>query len=123
MTKIIHGDPVFTNVFLTERGINFIDPRGKLGETLSLLGDVYYDYAKIYQSILGYDYILNDLEINYEYQERMIKAFESYFDEIEMEKIKWVCASLFFTLIPLHQVSKTRFNKYTILINKLIPWK
>ena len=117
---IIHGDPVFTNIFQTERGIKFIDPRGKLGEDLTIVGDVYYDYAKIYQSILGYDYILSDSEINYEYRERMIEEFERNFSGEEIIKIKWICASLFFTLIPLHTKSEIKFNKYFNIIKKLI---
>lgn len=117
---VVHGDPVFTNVFQTERGIKLIDPRGKIGDHLTIFGDVYYDYAKIFQSIIGYDHILNDVEINYEYQNRMIDIFEKRFSEDEQEKIKWICSSLIFTLIPLHSYSKTRFNKYINTIKKLI---
>ncbi len=36
----------------------FIDPLGKLGGKCSTSGDQLYDYAKVYQSILGYDEIL-----------------------------------------------------------------
>jgi capsule biosynthesis phosphatase len=117
---IIHGDPVFTNVFLTERKIKFIDPRGKIGESLSIYGDVYYDFSKIFQSILGYDHILNGYEINYEYMDRMIEYFFSNFSEEEISNIKIITASLFFTLIPLHEFSEERFKKYFNIIKKLI---
>jgi tRNA A-37 threonylcarbamoyl transferase component Bud32 len=117
---IIHGDPVFTNVFLTEREIKFIDPRGKLGEKLSVYGDIYYDFAKVYQSILGYDYILNDSEINYEYRDRMIEFFHSGFSLKEIESIKTITASLFFSLIPLHDFSDEKFKKYFNIIEKLL---
>lgn len=117
---IIHGDPVFTNVFLTERKIKFIDPRGKIGESLSIYGDVYYDFSKIFQSILGYDHILNGYEINYEYRDRMIEYFFSNFSEEEISNIKIITASLFFTLIPLHEFSEERFKKYFNIIKKLI---
>jgi capsule biosynthesis phosphatase len=117
---IIHGDPVFTNVFLTEKKIKFIDPRGKLEEKLSIYGDIYYDFSKVYQSILGYDHILNGYEINYEYRNRMIEFFHSRFSLEEIENIKIITASLYFTLIPLHNFSLEKFEKYFMIIKKLI---
>ena len=58
---IIHGDPVFTNIIIDNKNnIKFIDMRGKQGELITIYGDIYYDYAKIYQSLIGYDEILND---------------------------------------------------------------
>jgi len=117
---IIHGDPVFTNVFLTERRIKFIDPRGMMGDDLTIYGDIYYDFSKIFQSILGYDHILNGYEINYGYSDRMIEYFSSNFSEEEMENIKIITSSLFFTLIPLHDFSKEKFKKYFDIAKKLI---
>lgn len=117
---LIHGDPVFTNIFLTERTIKFIDPRGKLGENLSLYGDVNYDFSKILQSIMGYDHILNGSEINYPYVDRMTEHFLSNFNSDEAKDIKNIAASLFFTLIPLHDFSEHRFKKYFNIIEKLL---
>jgi len=117
---VIHGDPVFTNVFLTETGLKFIDPRGKIGEEFSIFGDVYYDFAKVYQSIIGYDFILNDLDFSFEYQEKIRTRFESNFSEAEIRIIKDIAASLLFSLIPLHSFSKDKFNRYIKIINSLI---
>ena len=117
---IIHGDPVFTNVFLTERKIKFIDPRGKIGESLSIYGDVYYDFAKVYQSILGYDFILNDADFSLDYMEKIRNKFESNFNKDEMSAIKIITASLFFTLIPLHNFSEDKFNRYIKIIKSLL---
>jgi capsule biosynthesis phosphatase len=117
---IIHGDPVFTNVFLTEREIKFIDPRGKLGEKLSIYGDIYYDFSKVYQSILGYDHILNGYEINYEYRNRMVESFHSNFSKEEIKNIKTITSSLFFSLIPLHNFCNEKFKKYFTIIEKLL---
>jgi hypothetical protein len=117
---VIHGDPVFTNVFLTETGLKFIDPRGKIGEEFSIFGDVYYDFAKVYQSIIGYDFILNDLDFSFEYQEKIRTRFESNFDKDEMSAIKIITASLFFTLIPLHNFSEDKFNRYIKIIKSLL---
>ncbi len=117
---IIHGDPVFTNIFLTERSLKLIDPRGKNGESLSIYGDINYDFSKIFQSIMGYDHILSGVEINYNYMNRMMDSFSRNFSKEEFENIKTITASLFFSLIPLHEISMNRFNKYFNTIEKLI---
>ena len=58
-SHVIHGDPVFSNVLLNDDGHVFLlDMRGELGSTLTLQGDALYDLSKVYQSLLGYDYIL-----------------------------------------------------------------
>jgi len=117
---VIHGDPVFTNVFLTETGLKFIDPRGKIGEEFSIFGDVYYDFAKVYQSIIGYDFILNDLDFSFEYQEKIRTRFESNFSEAEIRIIKDIAASLLFSLIPLHSFSESKFDRYIKIIKSLL---
>ena len=66
--KVIHGDTVFTNIIINNHGkIKFIDMRGKVGDKLTIYGDWLYDWAKIYQSIIGYDEILLSkvVDINY----------------------------------------------------------
>ena len=40
--------------------------KGKIGDELTIIGDTYYDLAKVYQSILGYDFILNNNSFNFE---------------------------------------------------------
>lgn len=50
---IIHGDGTLTNTLIDNSGnIYFIDARGYFGKT-PLIGDVYYDWAKLYYSIEG----------------------------------------------------------------------
>jgi hypothetical protein len=117
---MIHGDPVFTNVFKTKTDIKFIDMRGKLGDELSIYGDIYYDFSKVYQSLLGYDFIINDIELDNVYTDKLIKYFESKFLPEELKKIKLITASLFFTLIPLHSYSEERNNKYYKIITNLL---
>jgi capsule biosynthesis phosphatase len=119
-TGVIHGDPVFTNVFLTETGLKFIDPRGKIGEEFSIFGDIYYDFSKVYQSIIGYDFILNDLDFSFEYQKRIRARFESNFSKSEIRIIKDIAASLLFSLIPLHSFSEDKFNRYIKIIKSLL---
>jgi len=103
-----------------ETGLKFIDPRGKIGEEFSIFGDVYYDFAKVYQSIIGYDFILNDLDFSFEYQEKIRTRFESNFPEAEIRIIKNIAASLLFSLIPLHFFSEDKFNRYIKIIKNLL---
>jgi thiamine kinase-like enzyme len=56
----IHGDPVFSNVLVDRDSmVKLVDPRGlTANDQLCVFGDVMYDYAKILQSLCGYDEIL-----------------------------------------------------------------
>jgi hypothetical protein len=118
---VIHGDPVFTNIFITETGIKFIDPRGSVGSKLSIFGDIYYDFSKIYQSILGYDFILNDLDLKTEYQNDLRLKFESHFSPDEMSKIRLITASLIFSLLPLHKKIDHKTDRYIKIVKSLLP--
>jgi capsule biosynthesis phosphatase len=104
---VIHGDPVMTNILINNLGkIKFIDMRGTLDKELTLYGDFLYDWAKLYQSLIGYDKILSNKRISYDYELKMIKCFEQFFIELYTEKylqiLKTIVKSLLFTLIPLH---------------------
>jgi capsule biosynthesis phosphatase len=71
ITNIIHGDPWFDNMVLTlNQEVKFLDMKGKIGSILSLKGDKIVDYAKIYQSILGFDYFLNGETYDIEYEDQ-----------------------------------------------------
>jgi len=118
--RIIHGDLVFTNIIKTKNSLKFIDMRGKVGDVLSIEGDVYYDYAKIYQSIIGYDHILNDIEMDNVYMNRFLTEFESSFTSDQLSYIKLITASLLFSLIPLHSDTPEKFDKYFTLIKNLL---
>lgn len=118
---IIHGDPVFTNIMLDKYGsIKMIDIRGKLGDELSIYGDIFYDYAKIYQSLIGYDEILKEQSLTDDYKVLFINYFESYitdtYNSNTMNIIKILTKSLLFTLLPLHNDNE-KCLKYYNLIN------
>lgn len=117
---VIHGDPVFTNILKTKTGIKFIDMRGKQGDKTTIFGDVYYDFAKIYQSLIGYDNILNNIEVDNFYTNALIEHFNTLFTEKELKNIRLITASLLYSLIPLHAESKDQFDKYFKLIKNLI---
>lgn len=119
---LIHGDCVFSNIFLNQNNVKFIDMRGKLGCKHTIYGDCFYDYAKIYQSLIGYDFILNSKPISYSYSAPLISYFENSFVNLygteQLKYLKTLTASLLFTLIPLHNDSKC--DDYYNLINYLL---
>lgn len=78
ISNMIHGDFWFSNIILTyDDSYKFIDMKGQVDNNLTINGDIYYDYGKLYQSILGYDLILNNDTINAEY----INIMKEYFIE------------------------------------------
>tara|TARA_Y100000034_G_scaffold136585_1_gene213992 strand:- start:1187 stop:3004 length:1818 start_codon:yes stop_codon:yes gene_type:complete len=113
---VIHGDPVFTNVIKTESGIKFIDMRGKTTKN-TIYGDLHYDYAKIHQSLMGYDFILNNIEINDGYLKTLREVFYTH---CNVKDINLLTASLYFTLLPLHEYDKDKFDRYKNIIQDLI---
>jgi capsule biosynthesis phosphatase len=79
ISPVIHGDFWFSNIILTyDDTYKLVDMKGIIDGILTLNGDIYYDYGKLYQSILGYDLILNDCDIT-ESTAEYIKSMKSYF--------------------------------------------
>lgn len=108
---VVHGDPVFSNCMINEYGqFKFFDMRGLQGDIETIFGDKWYDYGKIYQSIIGYDEILLDKTLSIDYKNEMIETFSKFISEKfglnELQKIKMITNSLLFTLIPLHHNDK-----------------
>ena len=101
--------PEFSNVILTnEKDIVFIDPRGSIDGSFSLVGDINYDFAKIYQSLVGYDFILMDkLNTKEIIDNKLISFFIERLKYIQPETdfkvIKLITASLYLTLIKFHK--------------------
>jgi hypothetical protein len=109
--SVIHGDTVMTNIMIDTIGkIKFIDMRGRINDVLTIYGDWLYDWAKLYQSLIGYDKILQDKCISQEYETMMINYFEARFIELysinDFNNLKLITQSLLFTLIPLHDNAK-----------------
>lgn len=123
---LIHGDPVFTNIIINNYGkIKFIDMRGKIGDKLTIYGDWLYDWAKIFQSIIGYDEILMNKSINNDYKEKFIMIFENYFinkfSHNDYNNLKLITKSHIFTLIPLHDNDKCSLY-YKLLSSKFLKY-
>jgi capsule biosynthesis phosphatase len=100
---IIHGDPVFTNVIYDAGNVRFIDMMGLVGDKETIWGDALYDYAKVYQSLMGYDEVLQDKYVPFGYKSIMLARFESRFDAQTLQSIKMLSKYLVLCLLPLHE--------------------
>ncbi|KAI8110019.1 hypothetical protein M9434_001295 [Picochlorum sp. BPE23] len=103
----IHGDPVFTNIIVNRYGkLKFIDMRGMVNSSFTKCGDIFYDYAKILQSLVGYDEILLNRTVDECYRKIILQTFEGYvteiFGEIVLNHIRMITKSLLLSLLPLH---------------------
>ena len=99
IVPMIHGDFWFSNIILTyDDNYKFIDMKGQIDDILTINGDKYYDYGKLYQSILGYDLILNSDSINDEYIIKMKTYFLQKCKDIGLNLLylKYVTKSLVF---------------------------
>ena len=117
----IHGDLVFSNIILTNSGqLKFIDVKGVQGNEFSIYGHPLYDFAKIYQSLIGYDEILLEKQISESYKRKMISHFEKKFSlrKSDLVTIKNITKSLLVSLVPLHN-EPNKFKKYINLSKKL----
>jgi hypothetical protein len=65
--------------------IKLIDMRGEVDGKLTLGGDPIYDYAKIYQSLRGFDAILYGDEYDAEYARSLIEIFFKYLTDISID--------------------------------------
>ena len=108
-STVIHGDPVFTNVLIdSDDKIKLIDMRGSVGDQYTIYGDPIYDLSKVYQSLTGYDFILNGVTSK-KVDPKLISLLDLFAKErynISIEDIQKYCASLYFSLIPLHDDDK-----------------
>ena len=118
---VIHGDFWFSNIILNyDDDIKLIDMKGQVDGILSLNGDKYYDYGKMYQSILGYDLIINDCTID----ENYLSTIKNYFIErclknnLNVDFIKAVTMSFIFSNIYFLE-SNDKKNKVWNFIKKL----
>jgi capsule biosynthesis phosphatase len=115
---IIHGDFWFSNILLEySENYKLIDMKGQLDNIFTLNGDIYYDYGKIYQSILGYDLYLNSCKINEEY----LSNLKSYFLKkcetmnIDIKYLTAVTNSLIFGVFHSIEDNETKQNIWNFL--------
>jgi tRNA A-37 threonylcarbamoyl transferase component Bud32 len=108
---MIHGDFWFSNIILDYQDkYRLIDMRGQIDGILTMNGDKYYDYGKMYQSILGYDLVLNGAQMNLDYLERMKEIFLRKCKDfgVNIEYLKAVTRGLIFGTIHFIEKKETK---------------
>lgn len=106
----IHGDFWFNNLLWSEEDnkVYMIDMRGLIGDNTTTIGDMYYDYSKLYQSICGFDCILYtgnklDKNIHEKYKNKFIYNLNLL--PSEFDNIKKITAFLMLGSIPFHDIN------------------
>lgn len=118
--SIIHGDSVFTNVFINKKNqVKLIDPRGKNQNGFSIYGASCYDYAKMLQSLYGYDFIINEANIPETYLSFVRDYFFSIIKE-EPNQLKIKTKILVLSMLPLHIDRPDRILKFVELYRKIV---
>ena len=138
--RYIHGDPVFSNVLLTDEStVKLIDMRGALGDVLTTQGDVTYDLSKVYQSLCGYDHIILDLPRTERADEMLAELREHFVDfvsklykscasadeaadagrPVSMRDVRMLTAVHFFSIVPLHDVREHQ-EAYLLQCHKML---
>lgn len=120
---VIHGDPVLSNIIKKNNDdLIFLDPRGSLGNNFTIFGDTNYDFAKVYQSLSGYENIILDKKIDNNYLEDLRNHFENLLisrkNPIKPNTIKVLASSLYFSLTKFHDKKYT--NKFFEISHKLL---
>lgn len=110
--RLIHGDCTFSNMMLrNDEEPVLIDPRGYFGYT-KMCGDVAYDWAKLYYSIVGnYDQFnrkkfklsINEEDVELDIESNGFEDVEDYFfelvgDEVSKRDIKLIHAVIWLSL-------------------------
>jgi len=120
---IIHGDPVFTNVFKSKNSCKFIDVRGVWDYKKTIYGDIFYDYAKILQSLYGYDFVLHNEEIENDYllilRNHFFNEVDKKLNGINRDQLTFKTKLLYISLLPLHKENLERCNKFTKILKNL----
>ena len=90
---LIHGDCTFSNIILgKDKKLTLIDPQGCFGQT-DYFGDINYDWAKLYMSIVGNwdQFVLGNFTLYYSKDKIEVKVKSGGWEDLEeyyLDKIK-----------------------------------
>lgn len=111
-----HGDPWFSNSILCNGGVKFLDPRGNSCGGVSLMLDEYYDYAKVLQSLLGFDGAIYNIGAPPNSAELLAKFFD-YVEGIGLNKkdLRIFAYMLMLGSVPFYENSDVRVRILNLL--------
>ena len=120
IVSVIHGDFWFSNIIMEYNdSYKFVDMKGQVDNILTLNGDMYYDYGKLYQSILGYDLVLNNCILDTEYLLKIKNYFleKCKFKGLNLDYLNTVTKSLIFGVFHSIDSSETKDRIWKFLKN------
>ncbi len=99
--EFIHGDLWFSNIILTfTNELKFFDMKGFCWKTETTGGDPMYDYGKVYQSLIGFDMMLEEDNLDLFQQDEYRNMVRKYYEQkviergIDLKDLKIVTCSL-----------------------------
>lgn len=121
LKQCIHGDFWMSNLIWShkEQKVYMIDMRGKIGDVYDLGGDVYYDYSKMYQSLLGFDWVINIGKLpEYNYQQKFINCFYEHVQDqgLDLDVIKKITLCLMYGSLPFHNEFIDNIEVYDMMM-------
>ena len=117
VTNIIHGDLWFPNIILSKGNMKFVDMRGHIGSKITVKGDRLYDYAKIYQSLIGMDNILRYGERKQ--MDNIIDIFQNRYNN-HMNNIRLLSAYTIYCSFFSWTLKQEQKNNLWIIIKELL---
>jgi hypothetical protein len=97
--------------------------RGEWDSKLTVGGDIYYDFAKVLQSLTGYDYVLHNEPIQYQYlkslREHFINKLLQTHPTLSIDQLRNKVKLLYISLIPFHRDDLQRCKRFIELLNRL----
>jgi hypothetical protein len=122
--SVIHGDFWFSNILISYKDeYKFIDMKGLVCERETLSGDRVYDYAKILQSLIGFDSILYDKEIDESYNKIFIEYFKQWIIENDKDvlfsDIELICKVLIFGVFHAYKDEQMNLDKKMKIVDLL----
>ena len=107
IVPFIHGDFWFSNMMYTfENKFCCFDMRGAIDTLQTTGGDPLYDYAKVLQSILGFDFYLYDIAMPKDYSMYLLSIFKKSLEKMNIEWLDVFMISLSLISGTLHAIEK-----------------
>ena len=122
--SVIHGDFWFSNILISYKDeYKFIDMKGLVSASETLSGDIVYDYAKILQSLIGFDSILYDKEIDETYNKIFIEYFKKWISEndpgVSFKDVELICKVLIFGVFHAYKDEQMSLEKKMKIVGLL----